>query len=210
MNILITAGPTREPIDPVRFLSNRSSGKMGYALAQAAVERGHEVTLITGPTCLTPPATARVLPVETAMEMLDATLRSLDGINAAILCAAVSDYRPANPSPTKLKRSKNTPDSLALVENPDILATLGHLQTRNFFLAGFAAETDNVANNAKDKLRKKNCDMIVANLVGKSGTGFEADDNEVVVFMKSGEQVELPRLSKHDVAHAILAIIEKH
>lgn len=210
MKVLITAGPTREPLDPVRFLSNRSSGKMGYAIAEAALERGHQVTLISGPTCLAPPPGALTIRVETAIEMLHATQKAAHGIDAAILCAAVSDFRPAEPSPLKLKRSRITLSSITLVENPDILATLGHLKERNFFLAGFAAETDNVENNAKEKLSNKNCDMIVANLVGKSGTGFEADDNEVVVYLKSGHSTRIPRSSKLKIAHAILAIIESH
>lgn len=208
MNILVTAGPTREPIDPVRFLSNRSTGKMGYALAQAACERGHQVTLITGPTCLQPPAGTHTVPVETALDMLDATLAHIDGIDCAILCAAVADHRPKSPSQTKLKRSQNFPSTIDLIENPDILATLGRLPERKFFLAGFAAETDNVEEYAVDKLRKKNCDMIVANHASGLNTGFEADTNEVTLYFRDGRSVGIPLAPKLDIARAILATIE--
>ena len=201
MKFLITAGPTREPIDPVRYLSNRSSGKMGYAIAEAALEAGHKVILISGPVNLNPPRGAQFIVVTTSDEMFDAVHRECDGCHACVLCAAVADYKPANVSAHKIKKG-NEPFSLELVPTRDILASLGN-QDRKFLLVGFAAETNNLEEYAQKKLREKKCDLIVANDLL---LGMESDQNEVIVFFQNGEQKKFSRESKKIIGRELVKI----
>lgn len=201
--ILVTSGPTREPIDPVRYLSNRSSGKMGHAIATAALRRGAEVILIAGPTSLSPPPGAVYVPVETAEEMREAALQHLDGATVVVKAAAVSDYRAKHASPTKIKSKKDEELTLPLVSNPDILKELAGRKGRAF-LVGFAAETDDVRAHATAKLKAKGVDLLVVNDVSKRGIGFEADENEVTLLDRWGGAVDLPRMTKLAVADAIL------
>jgi phosphopantothenoylcysteine decarboxylase/phosphopantothenate--cysteine ligase len=201
--ILVTSGPTREPIDPVRYLSNRSSGKMGHAIATAALRRGAEVILIAGPTPLSPPPGAVYVPVETAEEMREAALQHLDGATVVVKAAAVSDYRAKHASPTKIKSKKDEELTLPLVPNPDILKELAGRKGRAF-LVGFAAETDDVRAHATAKLKAKGVDLLVVNDVSKRGIGFEADENEVTLLDRWGGAVDLPRTTKLAVADAIL------
>lgn len=199
---LITAGPTQEPIDPVRFISNRSSGKMGYALAQAALDRGARVILVSGPVALEAPRGAEMVRVTTAAEMREAVFAHLEPATVVIKCAAVADFRPAAPAAQKIKK-RGAPVSLELDPVADILAELG--KTRgDRLLVGFAAETDNVLDYARRKLEEKNCDMIVANRVGVEGAGFESDTNEVLLVMRGGEVIDVPRAPKREIADAIL------
>jgi phosphopantothenoylcysteine decarboxylase/phosphopantothenate--cysteine ligase len=200
--ILITAGPTQEPIDPVRFISNRSSGKMGFALAEAALERGAKVTLVAGPVSLDPPRDAEVVRVRTAEEMREAVFSHLDSATVVIKCAAVADFRPAVTARHKIKK-KGMPVTLELDPVNDILAELGKHHHGRRLLVGFAAETDNVLEYARRKLVEKNCDMVVANSVG-GDTGFESDLNEVSIVLRGGEVVEVPRAPKREVADRIL------
>jgi len=201
--ILVTSGPTREPIDPVRYLSNRSSGKMGHAIATAALRRGAEVILIAGPTPLSPPPGAVYVPVETAEEMREAALQHLGGATVVIKAAAVSDYRAQHASPTKIKSKKDEELTLSLVPNPDILKELAS-RKGGAFLVGFAAETDDVRAHATAKLKAKGVDLLVVNDVSKRGIGFEADENEVTLLDRWGGAVDLPRTTKLAVADAIL------
>jgi phosphopantothenoylcysteine decarboxylase/phosphopantothenate--cysteine ligase len=202
--VLVTSGPTREPIDPVRYLSNRSSGKMGHAVATAALRRGAEVVLISGPTALKPPAGAVYVPVQTAEEMREAALQHLSTATVVIKAAAVADYRVERPSPTKIKSGgKRDGWSLDLVPNPDILKELAQ-KKGGAFLVGFAAETNDVRAHAADKLRAKGVDLLVANDVSQHGIGFEADDNQVILLDRWGGALDLPRMTKIQVAHAIL------
>ncbi len=198
--VLITAGPTREPIDPVRFLSNRSSGRMGYALAEAALRRGARVILVSGPTALTPPAAAEVVPVETAAEMRDAVLARFPEASVVIKCAAVADYRPKQSAQEKIKRRSGL--SLELEPTADILAELA-VRRASQVLVGFAAETENVLENARAKLRSKGADVIVVNDVSRRGVGFDSDRNAVTILSAGGE-VEVPETSKWEVAHRVL------
>ncbi|MBF8287106.1 MAG: dfp [Candidatus Rokubacteria bacterium] len=202
--VLVTSGPTREPIDPVRYLSNRSSGKMGHAVATAALRRGAEVVLISGPTALKPPAGAVYVPVQTAEEMREAALQHLGTATVVIKAAAVADYRVERPSATKIKSGgKRDGWSLDLVPNPDILKELAQ-KKGGAFLVGFAAETNDVRAHAADKLRAKGIDLLVANDVSQHGIGFEADDNQVILLDRWGGALDLPRMTKIQVAHAIL------
>ena len=205
--VLITAGPTVEPIDPVRFISNRSSGKMGYAIAAEAVARGAQVTLVSGPVALMPPHGATVVPVETAVEMLAATEEAFEGADIAIFTAAVADMRPVVYADQKMK--KGTDDAaladIALVENPDILATMA-ARKGDCVIVGFAAETQNVVENAQAKLERKGADMIVANQVGE-GRAFGTTDNQVSFVTKDGVE-SLPLMDKAEVAKALLDKVE--
>ncbi len=201
--ILVTSGPTREPIDPVRYLSNRSSGKMGHAIATAALRRGAEVVLIAGPTALEPPPGATYVPVQTAEEMREAALQHLPSVSVVIKAAAVADYRVTDPAAQKIKSKKDEGLTLSLVPNPDILRELAARKGRAF-LVGFAAETNDVRKNARAKLGAKGIDLLVANDVSRSGIGFEADDNQVVLLDRWGGEVELPKMAKVAVADAIL------
>src|SRR5882672_7931474 len=202
--VLVTSGPTREPIDPVRYISNRSSGKMGQAVATAALRRGAEVILISGPTTLQPPPSAVYVPVQTAEEMREAALQHLASASVVIKAAAVADYRVERPSATKIKSgSKDEGLTLSLVANPDILKELAQ-RKGGAFLVGFAAETNDVRTHAADKLRTKGVDLLVVNDVSQQGIGFDAEDNQVLLLDRWGGTLELPRMSKLEVAHAIL------
>lgn len=204
MRIVVTAGPTREPIDPVRFLSNRSSGKMGYAIAEAAAEAGHDVTLISGPVCIAPPQNVRVIQIVTSDELYERVREAALACDVLVMCAAVADYKPASFSPQKLQK-RESPAALALTPTRDILASLP--ESRPCLVVGFAAETQNLEENAKKKLVAKNCDMIVANDVSRSDCGMESDENEVTVFLKTGEPQRIGRASKQIIARALLKII---
>jgi len=200
--LLVTAGPSREPIDPVRYISNRSSGKMGYALVRAALRRGARVTLISGPTALDAPAGARVIRVTTAEEMRAAVLGEYPGCTALIMAAAVADYRPAVVFDRKMKRANGAVE-LRLEPNPDILRELGEKKDGRF-LIGFAAETEALAANAEMKLRAKNLDMIVANNVVEPGSGFDGDTNIATILDRTGAKQALPLMSKDQLADCVL------
>jgi phosphopantothenoylcysteine decarboxylase/phosphopantothenate--cysteine ligase len=200
--VLITAGPTQEPLDPVRYLSNRSSGRMGYALAEAAVARGARVILVSGPVALPEPAGAVLVSVRTAAQMRDAVFANLETSTIVIKCAAVADFRPAAPAPQKLKKTAAR-ISLELEPTTDILAELGSKKGSRI-LVGFAAETENVADYARSKLLAKNCDLVVGNLVGQAGSGFESEENAVVIIGQTGDPVEVPKADKRVIADRIL------
>lgn len=200
--VLITAGPTREPLDPVRFLSNRSSGRMGYALAETARRRGATVELVSGPVALAPPADVRLTRVETAEEMRAATLALASEADAVILAAAVADYRPAEQAERKVKR-REAEMALRLVANPDIAQEVGAGRRPGQVLVGFAAETEDLLANAEAKRRKKGLDLIVANLVGVPGSGFESETNSVVILGPAGCEAELRERPKAEVAERI-------
>jgi len=205
VRFLITAGPTREPIDPVRYISNRSSGKMGYAVAEAALAEGHDVTLISGPASVEPPRNANLIPVSTSDEMFEAVHRHADKCDICVLCAAVADYKPANVSSIKIKK-RDAKFSLELIPTRDILDSLGHKQDRQFVLVGFAAETDHVEENAAKKLRAKNCDIIVANDVSGADSGMESDGNEVIILFRNGEKTKISRAPKKNIARDLVKI----
>lgn len=198
---LITAGPNREPLDPVRYLSNRSSGKMGYALARAALRRGAEVALVSGPTALEAPMGARTTQVTTAAEMRAAVLKEFSTSTAVIMAAAVSDYRPVFSADKKIKRGQG-PIDLRLEPNPDILQELGAAKDGRW-LIGFAAETEELTANAAKKLTEKNLDMIVANDIAQEGSGFDGDTNIATILDRSGASRALPLMSKDDLADRI-------
>jgi phosphopantothenoylcysteine decarboxylase / phosphopantothenate---cysteine ligase len=200
--VLVTAGPTREPIDPVRYISNRSSGKMGYGLAAAALRRGAGVTLISGPTALTPPSGAVFVPVQTAEEMREAVLHHLERTTIVVKAAAVADYRAKRAATTKIKGKHDL--TLELTPNPDILAEVAARRS-SAFVVGFAAETHDVAANARAKLESKGIDLLVANDVSQTGIGFDAEDNEVLLLDRWGGARALPRMPKTAVADAILS-----
>lgn len=200
--VLVTAGPTQEPLDPVRFISNRSSGKMGYALAEAAAERGARVILISGPVHLPAPRGTTLVSVKTAEEMRSAVFRHLKGATIVIKAAAVADFHLSTVPQQKIKKTAARL-SLELDPTPDILAELGR-DKKNWLLIGFAAETENLEREARRKLETKNCDMIVANLVGGDETGFESDQNEIALALRTGEFLTLPRASKRELADEIL------
>ena len=199
--LLVTAGPTREPIDPVRYISNRSSGKMGYGLAAAALRRGAAVTLVSGPTALTPPPGAVFVPVQTAEEMREAVLQHLADATLVIKAAAVADYRARQAAPVKLKGKRDL--TLDLTPNPDILAEVAARRT-GAFIVGFAAETHDVVAHARQKLESKGIDLLVVNDVSQRGIGFDAEENEVLLLDRWSGQKALPRMPKTDVADAIL------
>jgi phosphopantothenoylcysteine decarboxylase/phosphopantothenate--cysteine ligase len=209
--VLVTAGPTREALDPVRFLTNRSSGKMGYAVAEAAIRRGARVILISGPTELKIPEAAEWVPVNTAEEMRGAVRDRSHEADIVIMAAAVADYRPSAASASKLKRSEGLL-TLELEATPDILAELGR-EPSTRILVGFAAETGDIAVNARTKLSRKGADMIVANDVTQEGAGFDTDTNIVTLFLRDGRDIALPKMAKLDVANRILdqaLQIQKH
>jgi phosphopantothenoylcysteine decarboxylase/phosphopantothenate--cysteine ligase len=201
---LVTAGPTREPLDPVRYLSNRSSGRMGYALAEALAELGARVTLVSGPTSLPEPASGLRVLVETALEMHAAVMERIAGCDLFVATAAVADYRPAEPEPRKIKKSEGEL-RLHLVRNPDILADVAAL-ARPPFTVGFAAETDRVEDYARAKLSAKGLDLIAANRVGGAQGGFERDENAVVVLWRDGRR-ELPLMPKALLARELAQLI---
>jgi len=200
--IVVTAGATREYIDPVRFITNRSSGKMGYAIAEAAVQRGAEVQLVSGTATVPPPVGIKTRHVETTLDMYDALLEVFNETDIVIMAGAPADYRPSEYTPHKIKKSADTL-TLPLERNPDIAQTLGE-QKRHQTLVCFAAETNDLLENAKKKLIRKNCDLIVANDILEEGAGFESDTNIVTLLDRDGTCEQLPRSSKRDVADAIL------
>lgn len=200
--ILITAGPTRERIDPVRYITNFSSGKMGYALAEEAVKLGADVILVSGPVSLAPPARVKVLQVESAQQMYETVLAHFPETDIIIKTAAVADYRPKSVASQKLKKKTDTL-VIELKKTVDILAELGKRKNQQF-LVGFAAETENIEENAKEKLRKKNLDLIVVNDVTQEGAGFGVDTNIVTIYRKNGTKLALPKMSKTRVARVIL------
>lgn len=199
--VLITAGPTQEPLDPVRFISNRSSGKMGYALAEAAAWRGAKVILVSGPVALAEPHGVDVVHVRTAVEMHDAVLEHLAHATIILKAAAVADYHLSEVPRHKIKKTAMRM-SLELEPTPDILAEVGR-KKGDRLLIGFAAETERLVESARQKLESKNCDMVVANLVNQEATGFEADENEVVLVLSTGETIPLPRAPKREIADRI-------
>ena len=200
--VLVTAGPTCEDFDPVRFITNRSSGKMGYAVAEAAARRGAKVILISGPTALETPEGVERIDVRTAEEMLRAVQARFSPASIAIFAAAVADYRPAEPAAAKIKR-KNEALTIRLEPNPDILATVAK-EKGDRLVVGFAAETDHVAENARKKLTQKNADLIVANDVTAEGAGFDVDTNIVTIFSRDTRDLPLPRMTKAEVAQRVL------
>ncbi|HSB16002.1 MAG TPA: bifunctional phosphopantothenoylcysteine decarboxylase/phosphopantothenate--cysteine ligase CoaBC [Bryobacteraceae bacterium] len=199
--ILVTAGPTQEPLDPVRFVSNRSSGKMGYALAQAAADRGARVVLISGPVHIPEPSGVQIVHVRTATEMRDAVLAGLDESTIIVKSAAVADYHVSTVPQQKMKKTAAR-ISLELDPTPDILAELGQ-KKGDRLLIGFAAETENLRQEVRRKLASKNCDMLVGNLVGQEGVGFESDTNEVLLGLATGALISIPKASKREVADRI-------
>jgi phosphopantothenoylcysteine decarboxylase/phosphopantothenate--cysteine ligase len=200
--VLLTAGPTQEDLDPVRFLTNRSSGRMGYAVAEAAAQRGAKVILVTGPTALDTPTGVTRVDVRTAAEMLHWVEEKFSDATIAIFAAAVADYRPAEAASRKIKKTAGD-ITLRLEPNPDILATIARKKGHRL-IVGFAAETDKVAENARKKLTDKNADLIVANDVTAEGAGFDIDTNVVTLFARDGRDLALPKLTKREVAHRIL------
>lgn len=203
LKVLVTAAGTREPIDPVRFVGNRSSGKMGYAVAQMAAERGAEVLLISGPSALAVPPNVKAVQVESTNEMLEACLAAYDGVDIVIKAAAVADYRPRDVADQKIKKKNDDALTVVMDKNPDILKTLGAKKTHQV-LVGFAAETQNLLANAREKVVKKNLDMIVANDVTAAGAGFNSDTNIVKFLYANGDVCELEQMPKVDVANRIL------
>ena len=197
--IVVSAGGTQEPLDPVRVLTNLSSGRMGYAIAEAARDRGAEVVLVSAPTSLPDPTTVQVIKVNTALEMRDAVLKAVDDASALVMAAAVADYRPSAAETKKLKKEGPT-WTLELERNPDILQE----SSGNFIKVGFAAESQDLLKNAKEKLLKKSLDLIVANNITAEGSGFGSDTNKVLLIDKNGSVEALPLMSKHAVADRIL------
>jgi len=203
LTVLITAGGTREAIDPVRYIGNRSTGKMGYAIAQDALSRGARVILISAPSALRPPYGVEFVPVVSTQDMLDAVLKYYEQVDIVIKAAAVCDFKPENTATAKIKKSSDEKLVLTLVQNPDILAQLGQKKIHQF-LVGFAAETDNLVANAAAKIQKKNLDMIVANDVTKAGAGFGTDTNIVKFLYPDGKIDSLDIMSKADLGNKIL------
>jgi len=207
MKILVTAGPTREAIDPVRFISNRSSGKMGYAIACSAARRGHDVLLISGPVCLRPPRGIRVVKVVTAEQMALAVKRNVTWCDILIMTAAVCDWRPVRVASKKMKKTSVRIITLKLKPTIDILRSIRKLKGKRIFV-GFAAETDNLIEYAKSKLKSKRLDMVVANDVSRNDAGFESDLNKVTFLMSDGRIEELPIMPKKKIAELILDRVE--
>ena len=205
--ILVTAGPTREPFDPVRYITNYSSGKMGYALAQMARRRGAEVTLISGPSSLPPPRGVKFIPVSSAVEMRDAVMENLEESTVVIKAAAVADYRPSTYSRTKMKK-QDGPLTISLTRNPDIISEIGKRKEKRI-LVGFAMESENLIENARAKMLEKNMDLIIANDVTQEGAGFQSDTNIVKILNRDGEIEELPIMDKTEVADRILVRVRE-
>ena len=201
-HVLVTAGPTRETIDPVRFVSNPSSGKMGYALARAAEMRGAQVTLISGPTCIDSPNNVKVIRVNSADEMAAAVKQEFEKADILIKSAAVADYKPAEAAPHKIKKT-DALQTLTFERTPDILKSIAPLK-KDQIMVGFAAETRNLESFARQKLNAKGLDLIVGNLIGAAGSGFEVDTNQVNLYFKNGTQESLNMMSKADLAHVIM------
>ena len=207
--ILVSAGPTQEPLDPVRFISNPSTGKMGFALASSAMRRGGQVTIVSGPTNLSPPSCFRkkaggmnFIPVRTALQMRQAILQNLRGVDVLIMAAAVSDYRPKRVSKRKIKKRRET-FLLELEPNPDILYEVGR-RKEGRILVGFSAETEDLVKNAKAKLRQKNLDLIVANDITQKGSGFGSSTNVVKIIDRDGKVESLPKMLKKEIAERVL------
>ncbi len=210
--VLVTAGGTREPVDPVRSLCNRSSGKMGFAVAAEAARRGAEVSLVAGPCALVTPSGVRRVDVETALEMREAVLAELPQVGVVVMVAAVADFRPARPASRKIKKEEFAEEAapvIELVRNPDILAEISAQPRGGRVIVGFAAEDHDVLEAARRKLARKACDLIVANDVSREGSGFEGDSNAVTFVLPGGEAEELPLLSKTEVAARLWDRIEK-
>jgi len=204
-NIMITAGPTREAIDPVRYISNHSSGKMGYALAQAALSLGANVTIVSGPVALAAPAECRMINVTSALDMHDAVMSDINQQDIFIACAAVADYRPETIAEQKIKKTNSDEMIVRMVKNPDIVASVAALKNSPFTV-GFAAETQDVEHYARDKMQRKNLAMIAANDVSQSGQGFNAEDNALTVFWPQGT-AQIALANKQDVAAQLLLLI---
>ncbi len=203
--VLISAGPTIEPIDPVRYVSNHSSGKMGFAIAAAAEQRGADVILVSGPVHLPTPGGVTRVDVTTCEQMAQAMLEHLPRAGMIIKVAAVADYKPEQAASAKIKKQAGKKNlTLEMIENPDILKMIGEKKSKDQFLAGFAAETQDLEQHARAKMEKKNLDMIAANIVGKKDSGFSADTNKMTLFFKDGTAVDLPMTSKKDLAHILL------
>lgn len=203
LRVMVTAGPSREALDPVRYISNRSSGKMGYAIAQAAQKRGAEVTLLSGPVAIEAPQGVKLVPFTTTQELLGRASKLAREQDLLIQAAAPADYRAKEVAPQKIKKQGGEPMTFTLVENPDVAATLGKAKRSGQVFVGFAAETNDVLAHAKDKLARKNLDMIVANDVTRPGAGFDVDTNIVTLITKDGQEA-LPMMSKAEVAQRIL------
>lgn len=206
MRFLITAGPTREPLDPVRYLTNRSSGRMGYALAEAARDAGHEVLLISGPVCLPPPSGLECLKVETARDMFEAVQSRISEADVAVFAAAVADYRPSKPSSQKIKKGEATL-TLELERTEDILGSARTIFGFRGTLVGFAAETENLVAHAQDKLSRKGCDLVIANDVSKPGVGFDSAENAVTLCLPGGQTQVLPQQTKTALAAELIRFI---
>lgn len=204
--ILVTAGPTREPIDPVRYISNRSSGKMGYAIAVAARKRGATVTLVSGPTSLESPEGVDVVRVTTAEEMYDAVMQRAPESQIVIKAAAVADFAPEKAAARKIKKEKRAELTIPLKKTPDILSSLAHVRPRPFIVA-FAAETDHVEKHAREKLERKHADLMVANDVSDPSIGFDSDQNEVLVISRDGSAARLEKAPKSVIANRILDLV---
>ncbi len=207
MKVLITAGPTREAIDPVRYLSNRSSGRMGFALAGEAASRGHEVTLITGPVSLPTPANVKRIDVVSAEDMYRAVIDQLEGVDIAIHSAAVADYRPKDVHDEKVKKAAEE-WTVALERTTDILGSMRDPLNYDRILVGFAAETENLLPNARMKLAKKGCDLVIANDVSGLDIGFDQPDNEVTLLFKDGREEAVPKQTKEALATLLCDRIE--
>ena len=205
--IVVSAGPTREPVDPVRFISNPSTGRMGYALAKAAEERGAKVILVTGPTHLTPPRNVKIICVETALEMREAVVSNFSKSDVVVMAAAPANYRPFKKAHTKIKKGKGEL-AIELKENPDILQELGRKKGEKI-LVGFSLETHEQIRRAKDKLREKNLDLIVVNNPLQDGAGFAVETNIVKIIDRDGNVEEFPKLPKEKIAHLILDRVKK-
>lgn len=203
LHVMVTAGPSREALDPVRYISNRSSGKMGYAIAQAAQKRGAEVTLLSGPVAIEAPQGVKLVPFTTTQELFDRASELAQEQDLLIQAAAPADYRAKEIAPQKIKKQGGEPMAFTLVENPDVAATLGKAKRSGQVFVGFAAETNDVLAHARDKLARKNLDMIVANDVTRPGAGFDVDTNIVTLITKDGQEA-LPMMSKAEVAQRIL------
>ena len=203
--IVVTAGPTREKIDAIRFISNRSSGKMGYAIAEAARDAGYDCVLISGPVNLPPPAGIRLVAVESVAQMQEAVQREIQDANALIMAAAPADYRPADVIEGKMKK-KDGDLSLRLERTPDILLGIGQNKPEKLLLIGFAAESSDLHRYALDKLQRKNLDWICANDIGNGDRAFGADRNTITMFGKNGEVILLPDAPKHEIARSILRV----
>ena len=208
-SILVTAGPTREPIDPVRYLSNRSSGKMGFAMAEAAQKRGASVMLVSGPTSVIPPAGVSVTRVTTASQMHDAVMQNLRGQQIVIKAAAVADFTPAATAAQKIKKEQGNELTITFKKNPDIIDSIAAAVPRPFIVA-FAAETESIEENAREKLLRKKADLIVANDVGDASIGFDSDENEVLVISRDGRTMKIAKAPKLVIANRILDVIVEH